>query len=69
MQRQVLQVEKFLAIAAQALSRSAVVAESMRDQGLADDLHQLHVEVLRIIEALLTSRRRRSVSSGSRAYQ
>lgn len=60
---QVLAIEKMLAIAHQSIWRAAHLAESMRDQGLSDDLHDLANEVNRITEDLLRSGRARKLGS------
>ena len=49
----VLQLEKELAHAHQYLWRAALLSETMRDQSLADDLHQLAQEVRRLEEDML----------------
>jgi hypothetical protein len=51
-----LAIEKKLAIAHQMLWTAAGLAETLRDQGLCDDLHALTTEVGRINVDLLTSR-------------
>lgn len=53
-------VEKCLAAAHAALWRASQLAETLRDQSLADDLHQLTSEVGRINVDLLTGSRSRA---------
>lgn len=55
-----LQIEKQLAYAHKALWTAASLSESMKDQGLADDLYALTGEVGRINVDLLTSARPRA---------
>ncbi len=54
-----LQVEKHLAVAHRALWLAASEAELMRDQGVADDLYQIAMEVGRLNLDLLLDRKPR----------
>lgn len=53
---QILKMEKYVAVAHQALWRAAVEAECLRDPGWADDLYQLCNEINRLQEDLLKGR-------------
>lgn len=56
-----LRCEQSLANAHRALWYAHKWAESMSDQGLADDIYQITLEVFRVQESLLKSARRRQV--------
>jgi hypothetical protein len=61
-----LQIEKRLAVVHRNLWAAALAAESMRDQGLADDLHLLAESVRNLSEDLLRGVLRRKRSSTPR---
>lgn len=57
-----LKIEQALALAHRALWRAGHEAESLTDQGLADDLYSLAMEVGRVNQSLLSQRGRRNVA-------
>lgn len=63
--RTILKLEGLLAQAHRATYQAALLAESRSDQGLADDLHQLSGELVRITVDLLSGR---ASSAKTRAY-
>lgn len=54
-------IEHKLDVARGLLHRAALEAETLRDQGLADDLHQMHGDL--VMRVLPSVRRGRSVSA------
>lgn len=62
-----LQIEAAIAAAHRRTLQAAHMAETRSDQGLADDLHQISVELQRIQEDLLKSRRPRRTPIRNRA--
>lgn len=61
-----LTMEANLASAHRRIWYAADVAESLRDQGLADDLHSIRLELERIQRDLLRGRGRSTKSRGNR---
>lgn len=53
-------IENLLGVAHRRIWSAAMEAENLADQGLADDLHELHQEIRRIHDASISGRLRRS---------